>query len=193
MNQRRIEDFDKKDLYIETARGGKWFPSRDDNTLDERAVAHALSSLARFCGNASRRDHIYTVAEHSVKVSYLVPTLTALMHDAHEMIIADMPKPIKVYLGGSYAALEKQVEQQFARIFNLVYPHPGEIHDADVKMVMIEAMDLMPSAGKDWSYFDSYREEVEALYKRAPYLRPDCWSAAEAEQRFLDRFYELSL
>lgn len=186
------ETIDRDNLFIELSDGGRWYPSRPDNTISVYQVAHALSNIGRFTGHARRvKGHTYTVAEHSVKVSWLVPTLTGLMHDAHESITNDLSKPIKVYMGGSYKELEEVTERRFAEIFGLTYPHGPEIKKADILMVLIESFDLLTSHGMDWGYYQEYLPEAFKLYLEQPELRPQGWSPDIAEHMFIDRFSEL--
>lgn len=58
-------------------------------------IAHALSNLCRFTGHVRT---FYSVAEHSVWVSRLVPEWAAkyaLIHDASEAYLQDIPSPLK--------------------------------------------------------------------------------------------------
>lgn len=62
-------------------------------------IAHHLSQLCRF-GGATLQP--YSVAQHSLVVSYLVPpehALEALLHDAPEAYLSDLPAPLKWVLG----------------------------------------------------------------------------------------------
>jgi len=183
----------KDDLFIELYGDSKWYPSRSDNEITVYQVAHSLSSLARFTGHANRiNGNVYTVAEHSVKVSYLVPTLTALMHDAHESIVNDLSKPVKVFVGSGYNKLEDSAEAQFARIFGLERPMSPEIKEADIHMVLIEAFDLLVSQGKDWGYYEKERDEAMKLYIEQPELRAECWSPEVAYEKFMVRYMDLT-
>ncbi len=77
--------------------------------IDPYDVALALSRINRFCGNTAE---CYSVAQHSVAVSYLVPdwcAFVALWHDGAEAYIGDMPKHVKLRCP-EYIALEKKVE-----------------------------------------------------------------------------------
>lgn len=78
------------------------------NILD---ISHTLGNINRFNGNLPQP---YTVAQHSVHVSRLVPkefALGALLHDASEAICCDIPTPLKRLLPHSGSALEALLEQ----------------------------------------------------------------------------------
>ena len=180
--------FSREDLYIELSNGDKWYPGRDNNSVSIENLAHALSNLCRFTGHCRR---FYSIAEHSVKVSYLVPTLTGLMHDAHEALTNDLSKPVKVYLAGSYAELERAAEQQIAKQYSLTIPHGPVIKEADIIMCLIEAFDLLPSKGKSWGYYGELRPRAMELYVERPELRAQCWDPDKACEEFMVRYMEL--
>lgn len=59
------------------------------------AICHALGRINRWCGNTRRP---YSVAEHSLRVAAIVPNdlrLAALIHDAAEAFIGDVPALIR--------------------------------------------------------------------------------------------------
>lgn len=122
----------------------------DPAMLDIQTIAHALSNLCRFAGQVNK---FYSVAQHSVLVSYLVPeehAFAALMHDATEAFCADIPKPIKQLLP-QYEVIEGKFWKAIAKRYDLPVELPVEVHIADRIAVITEARDLLNSDGwKQW-------------------------------------------
>lgn len=76
--------------------------------IDIIDIAHSLSLQCRFCGHTSR--HV-SIAEHSLWVADHVPNelkLAALLHDASEAYLVDVPTPIKNMLP-AYRVMEKKL------------------------------------------------------------------------------------
>lgn len=153
-------------------------PEHSQWTLDD--IAHGLAMTCRFGGQARR---YYSVAEHSVYVSRLVPAelaWDALMHDAAEAFICDMPKPLKELLP-DYKAVEKRVESAIAGRYGLRDPMPAEIKIADIQMLRAEQLQVMGN-NDDWVWtFDVPEPDVTIAC-----LLPD-----EAKALFLARADEL--
>jgi hypothetical protein len=105
-------------------------------------IAHALSMQCRFSGHLRR---FFSVAQHSVMVSFRVgdgKRLAALLHDASEAYLVDLPKPIKEELA-EYKVVEDRVMAALAEKFGFPYPLDPEIKDIDKLMLEWEWHQLM--------------------------------------------------
>lgn len=184
--------------YSELADGTRWYFDEPPTRLGIGTVASALSQIARWGGQAKLVDgFVYTVAQHSIKVSYIEETLTALMHDAHELAVGDMCSPVKQYLRARtdvYTQLDRRSAQAIADIFGTDYPMSPAVKRADLLMGLIESFDLMPNNGADlWWTVGSSDELAVAreLYISRPELRPEPWSSEETCSMFVARYLDL--
>lgn len=193
MSDKRIGD------YIQTFRGGKFWP------LDPRAgevfaedVAHALANVCRFSGHVR---FFYSVAQHSVHVSENVPesaAFHALLHDAAEAYIGDVARPSKrnfyVLLPVGFTGRWRYAtfQEMEHRILNQVMTRFGcswggswsAVKEADDRMLVTEARDLMPLGYEEW--------DVVVRGKVEPYpFTVEPWSPEKAERRFMERFVHL--
>lgn len=153
--------------------------------LDPRAseihitdIAHALSMQCRYAGHCKR---FYSVAEHSVHLSRVVSTenaLWALLHDASEAYLVDVPRPVKPYLTG-YKAAEAKVMAAVCERFGLPPEMPAEVHEADGQIIADERANMAPCVAP-WAGYDKPIGVVLQF-----------WSPAEAEAEFLAAYEEL--
>lgn len=152
-------------------------PSVED--IDIVSIAHSLSQQCRWTGHSSQ---FYSVAEHSILVSMMVPgeyKLEALLHDASEAYLSDLARPVKKApgLGEVYLQAELALESAIAEKFQLSPPPmSAEVKYADEQMLRREAHQLIPHLGvlmplPDWM---------------TPWVW--CWSPQMAEMKYLELF-----
>lgn len=131
-------------------------------------IAHSLSHLARYLGHS---PEFLSVAQHSVMVMEAVDDpslkLAALLHDAQESLICDMPTPIKDMMP-EYRELEDKLMAQMAKKFGFEYPlHPNII----------------------WADKAIFHQEYEELIMGGAHF--ECWTPKDAKRRFLEAYYSL--
>lgn len=137
--------------WIQTATGKAFWPMdpRADE-IDPEDIAHALSMLCRFGGHSLR---FYSVAEHSVLVSRHVPPhdrLWALLHDATEAYIVDVPRPVKRFMP-EYDAIERGIQRAVCERFQLAPRMPDTVKSADYAILSDEAAQVMVRPPQPWS------------------------------------------
>lgn len=163
-------------------------PQADQIEIED--IAHSLALQCRFNGHIKR---FYSVAEHSVYVSYLVSPvarLKALLHDAPEAWIGDMVAPLK-WTFPEFHVLEdtlmSAVEQKFDVPVSAAINE--EVHTADQWIVHQEAKALFPARNHG----------LLKLWKPCPDFKPPFHidfgelgrDPVTAKAMFLSRFNEL--
>jgi 5'-deoxynucleotidase YfbR-like HD superfamily hydrolase len=136
-------------------------PHPDMVELDD--IAWSLSRQARFNGHTIPLIP-YSVAQHSVNVSMRVAQKSsykpliraALMHDAAESYISDIPSPIKhiPQVRETIKAAEDKILRVVFEKFEILWPTAEEweiIDEADIWWRAVEAYQFMYSRGKDWT------------------------------------------
>lgn len=173
----------RKGDWMQTYTGRAYWPADPrPEDVDHIDIAHALSHLCRFGGHT---DRFYSVAEHSVYVSLEVPeehALCALMHDATEAYVIDVPRPLKHMLQG-YAEIEAKNWAVIAERFGLPLEMPPCVKDADNRVLLAERDELLQEPPIPWAWA---RELVPA--QRKIEALPPVW----AKRMFLRRFMELT-
>jgi hypothetical protein len=146
-------------------------------------VAHALGNICRFGGHTLR---FYSVAEHSVLVSSIAPphlALQALLHDAAEAFIGDMPRPLKTLLP-EYRVVEARVWRAVAERFGLPETLDPLIHELDNRVLLAEKAALLRQpAPVSWAWADGL-EPADVTVRAYP--------PTTASLVFLDRYRRLS-
>ncbi|MGO4302172.1 metal-dependent phosphohydrolase [Cupriavidus sp. RAF12] len=163
---------------------GHYFSYTDlaSNVVTIEDIAHGLSNVCRFAGHS---PEFYSVAQHSVLVSYLVPAedaLAGLMHDATEAYLGDMPTPLK-RLMPAYRELENRLHEDISRRFNLNPVLPPSVKQADLVALGGEKRDFFPRDSEPWFVLQGVAE--------CPYTL-EAWIPLRAKLNFLKRFEELT-
>lgn len=158
-------------------------PEDSDVTLDD--LASALSNICRFSGHLPT---FYSVAQHLVNCSRIVPVefaFDALMHDTAEAFTNDLPTPLK-WSVPIFKELETKIESAMANKFGFNYPYAPEVKLADTQMLMLEKKYVK----KDYRDWPNYRNvEFEHLVDLVD-LKP--WQPCRAKREFLERYNELT-
>lgn len=167
--------------WMQTFSGGRFYPlDPRPGDIEPADIAHALSLLCRYGGHV---DRFYSVAEHCVLMSKAVSpenALAALLHDATEAYVVDVPRPLKAHLP-EYRAIEDSVWVAISNAFGIPYEVPQEVKDADTRILIDERAALLPRA-EHWPSLDAY-EPLDV-----PIL---AWTPGVAEVYFVDRLGEL--
>ena len=164
--------------------GRRFYPGDlPKSEFDIRDIANALSKQCRFNGHCNR---FYSVAEHCYWASYYISDTRymreALMHDASEAYIGDIPRPIKYAIPG-LAEYEETVHAAVFAHFGLQYPMPPAVHDIDDRLLATEVRRLKPDVDLITWGMDGVKPILG--------LNIECWKPDLAEQAFLSRFERL--
>lgn len=171
------------DAYILThGRSNFDFQHPEEATFGIYDIAHALSNTCRFAGHCRE---FYSVAQHSVLVSHIVPpedAMAGLLHDAAEAFLGDVTMPLKQLLP-DYRALEKRVEAVVFARFGLPPVLPPSVKAADMEALATEDRDLMPPHGDTWPCLRGVAPLSDHVHPLLPYY---------SRQLFINRYRELS-
>lgn len=136
-------------------------------------IAHSLCFQCRFGGHLPR---FYSVAQHSLNCMYLIDDtglkLEALLHDASEAYLLDIPSPIKKGLS-NYKEIEDKLMRVIANKFGFQYPFHPEIKEVDEIMLNLEWNVLMLG-----NTLNEYRFTIEKPH--------------ETKKKFLDMFHHFT-
>ena len=177
--------------WIQTYTGRKFFPldpSHQDVCIDD--IAHALALKCRYTGHCRE---FYSVAQHSVFVSRMVPqadALWGLLHDAAEAYLPDVARPIKdsVHVRRAkgyvpFGRAEGSILVAVACAFGMQLEMPLSIKVADVRLLERERRQLLGPPPEEWSTAEMWDGDARPIH---------CWTWLAAKRRFLRRFRELT-
>ncbi|MFC0243651.1 phosphohydrolase [Rhodopseudomonas telluris] len=167
--------------WLQTYSGRPFWPlDPRSEDVEIQTIAHALSLQCRYGGHCIR---FYSVAEHSVLLSEVAPPpyrLAALLHDAAEAYMVDVPRPLKLMLNG-YAEAEDAILAVIGKTFGVTPDEFAAVREIDKAILGDEVAQNLAPSHKPWSYIG-----------RPLGVRLHCWSPVEAEQQFLHAFDQLT-
>lgn len=156
---------------------GKYFnvSKPDIDLIDIEDIAHALSRNQRFGGHL---EQVYSVAEHCLYCVSLIENpenrLAALLHDASEAYLLDIPTPVKTQIR-EYYNFENRIMHLIAEKFGFQFPLHEEVKEVD--KIMLEA---------EWECLMLKRDNPTTPYfvEKSPQL---------AKSLFLSKYTELTI
>lgn len=153
------------------------FLEPEKNVICIEDIAHGLANCCRFAGQCRR---FYSVAQHSVLVSSLLPLefrMAGLLHDAAEAYLGDVTRPLKQLLP-EYKRIEERVERAIFDHFGVTNIDPS-VKRADLIMLATEQRDLMPEHDDTWGCLMGIEPMQDAI---------EPWGPARSEFAFIQTF-----
>ncbi|MES2789988.1 MAG: hypothetical protein V4719_10215 [Planctomycetota bacterium] len=193
--------------WMQTYSGLQFWPlaTRSESLGEIRFVdiAQSLSNTCRYGGHTKK---FYSVAQHCVLASHMIPAEFAkwgLMHDAAEAYLGDHIRPLKTALHVrrpaalppwmSFSRVEFELVRRIGIRFGLDGPPPlGEIEEVDLRLLMSERDALLRPCPEPWTAFDHLTPEKRAELKRktVPILPAE---PSEARNMFCNRAVQLGI
>jgi hypothetical protein len=152
--------------------------------IHPEVLAHSLANLCRWTGHPKR---FFSVAQHCIIVSKIVPpefAMQGLLHDASEAFIGDINRPLKLvfehFAPGVLHDIEENIHKAIAKRFGSGFPHDPSIKVADNISLATERRDLLADSDEEWIGLpDPLEKPIQPMGPRA------------AKNAWLNRFYEL--
>ena len=143
--------------------------------IDIEDIAAALSKQCRFGGHCGK---FYSVAEHCCHVADYAPQsykIEALLHDASEAYLVDIPRPIKAFMP-EYLRIEDNLMKCITKRFDFLYP-VTEVKEIDNRILSDERdqnmafMDVeprlwgntLPALGVELQFWDNHKAKYEFM------------------------------
>ncbi len=175
----RIES--EVDGYITTYNNKKfYFDYPHVDMIDLNDIAHSLSMMCRYNGHVYKH---YSIAQHCVLASRLVPkrlALAALMHDAAEAYMGDMVSPLKKRIP-KFKEIESRIEKIIEQKFNFY------VSEEDKKLIKKVDDILYVTEIRDLKGFKSEsKSDIIPMNKK---IHP--WKQNQAYWSFINRYRKI--
>lgn len=169
--------------WLQTFSGKAFYPLEPRiEDIDIYDIGHSLAMQCRYNGHVSS---FYSVAEHSVHVSRVVPSedaLWALLHDSTETYVGDMIRPLKKNIE-LFSEIEYRIMRKIVDKFNLQsYSMPDSVREADNRIIENERIALLKDPPLPWTFVGEPYPEINI----------QAWDPLVAEYQFFNRFFELT-
>lgn len=165
---------DLENAVLMNGKGDFFKPFSPECPIDLEVIALALSRLKRFFGQTD-----YSVAQHSVLLAkYFLErgdierSRQALLHEASEGFVGDMVTPIKKAFP-LFKTIENSILEKVFACCDVSYPISEEVDKADKRLMVDEAMVLMPNE----CYWRSLNEPLG--------IKIEVWSQEKSFQEFM--------
>jgi hypothetical protein len=176
--------------HIQTRSGRRVNPlALASGDLDIEDIANSLANQCRFGGHCGE---FYSVAQHSCLACDLVlerggdsgVALWALLHDASEAYLGDIPHPLKhgTELGRLYREAEDALQHAICAHFGLPPEPPQSVREIDRALLAAERRALMAD---EWAW-----PELEGVAAAEVAIEP--WLPRRARDEFLARYESLT-
>ena len=203
---------------VEAGAPGDWIQTYSGlhvNPLDMKSedivlkdIAHALSCICRYGGHCARH---YSVAEHSMRLAWYFESnsigrrnpdlcLWALLHDAAEAYLGDIPRPLKrsisfQTIGDTYVQsfyiIEERILNLMAKKWHLTpLSVPAEVKQYENYLMKDEARILMGNI-EGW-FFDEDNSGLGIDSHEMRYGRGDADTVDALEGEFLTTFHTIN-
>lgn len=176
--------------YIQVNSGKRFYvldPRPEDVSVQD--IAHSLSNLCRFTGHGER---FYSVGEHSIHCARIarklglttLQQLLALGHDASEIIMNDLARPVKQNIP-QYQEIEDNIMGVMWQAMGLPKPTKEDyqiVKMLDNTLLLHELQQLMKRSTDDYPEVEHYPIFVDLTYG---------YGAGESKVDFLSIYYSL--
>lgn len=154
--------------------------------FDINDVAHKLAFSCRYGGAT---QNYYSVAEHSVILSHIIPgdkrvKRTMLLHDVAEYAVQDIMRPVKHKCQPWYGEIERKIELQASIAFHVDLPMNETLLEYDLRICVDEKSAMLNTPLDFMNDFEKERGPIGII-------KFFNWGPYEAREQFLLRWKEL--